>query len=209
MIKLERDRYGNDGSVVRARTTHYCEGYRCNQRAINAGEFYYRAVAFPGSEVVEKGNPPWVMKLCRDCLNDPMLERFDAAVASLLPSVTRDNGTVYTPRTIRAVLIGPEDDAPEAVMVLGTHDVDRARTVAAEEARRYWLEMGDNDYPRLGDHKTTWMRRDIVSFDSIDGPYYNFTLDREHGAAAIEFTIRWEIDAPSDPAETPLEGIES
>lgn len=78
MIKLPKDRYGNEGWVVKARRHHYCESstYRCD-RSIKPGDHYYRAIAWSRTEVNE-GPAPWVMKICRGCLNEEQQAAFDA-----------------------------------------------------------------------------------------------------------------------------------
>ncbi|CAD5999066.1 hypothetical protein [Agreia sp. COWG] len=79
MIKIPADRYGNTGWAVKARKAFRCEIYP--SRDIQPGEYYYRAMAWPGSDVnPDKGF--MVMRICRDCLNDEHRMQFDVAVNS-------------------------------------------------------------------------------------------------------------------------------
>lgn len=78
MIKLPKDKHGNEGWVVKAHKQHRCEGYR-HSRVIEPGEHYYRAVAWPVTDA-NSGTTPWVIKLCRECISDGMAEAFDAAL---------------------------------------------------------------------------------------------------------------------------------
>jgi hypothetical protein len=83
MIKLPKDKYGNEGWVVKARKPHRCEGYRHEYKHIKPGEHYYRTIAWPGSDGNYDGPGPWVLKLCRECVaenNAEMAAEFDAAV---------------------------------------------------------------------------------------------------------------------------------
>lgn len=82
MIKLPNDKYGNEGWVVKARKPFWCDmGNSACGGSIQAGEHYYRAIAWPHSDG-GNGRTPWVLRLCRDCLHDEMREHFDAVVAS-------------------------------------------------------------------------------------------------------------------------------
>jgi hypothetical protein len=207
MIKLERDQYGNDGSLVRAAKAHRCEAHG-GVKVIQPGEFYYRAVAFPGSDIVDSNDPPWVLRICRDCLHEPMLSRFDEAVAKLLPSVTRDNGTVYTPRTVRAIMLGDEDEVND-IVVLGTHDAHQAVAKAREVLSAHWAEfIRDRDmYPTPVEPLQTWISRSLMRWDDIDGPWYSYGVDRDFGAAAVRFNLIWGA-APTNRTDTPLEGLD-
>lgn len=80
MIRLTTDRYDNEGWAVKARKSHWCEGYRHGSRAqIMPGQYYYRAVSWPGSDA-NGGTTPWIMKLCRDCMPEAMRAEFDSVV---------------------------------------------------------------------------------------------------------------------------------
>ena len=85
MIKLPPDKYGNEGWAVKARKPHKCEGYRHDGGHISAGDFYYRGVCWPGD--VNTSNEPWVIKLCRDCLQEEMQCAFDAIVTTQTPLI--------------------------------------------------------------------------------------------------------------------------
>lgn len=85
MIKLPKDKYGNEGWAVKAVKAHRCESnrYGC-VRIIEPGIFYYRAVMFPGE--FHDGPAPWVMKICRECLYEDMQAAFDALVPVQTPT---------------------------------------------------------------------------------------------------------------------------
>lgn len=77
MIKITTDRYGNKGWAVKARKLHYCEATnRDCLGAIQPGTFYFRAIAFPDGDI-NCGTTPWVMKICRNCLNEYQKPEFD------------------------------------------------------------------------------------------------------------------------------------
>lgn len=84
MIRLPDDNFDNVGWAVKARTFHRCEVRDDGCTGIRAGEFYYRAMAWPGSDV-NPGRVPWIMRICRTCLRDQRRAQFDAA----LPHVHR------------------------------------------------------------------------------------------------------------------------
>lgn len=67
MLKLPNDKHGNEGWAVRARKAHRCEWHGAGCRGIAPGDWYYRAVAWPRTDV-NNGSVPWIMRLCRDCL---------------------------------------------------------------------------------------------------------------------------------------------
>lgn len=80
MIKLPRDRFGNEGWVVKARKAHRCEGDTTGcVGIIEPGTNYYRAIMFPGE--FHDGPGPWVMRICRACLHEEMGRAFDAIVS--------------------------------------------------------------------------------------------------------------------------------
>lgn len=79
MIKMPKDQHGNEGWLVKARKFHRCESHRCECKHIEPGDYYYRAVAWPGDEV-NGGTTPWIIKICRACLYEPLLAKFDALV---------------------------------------------------------------------------------------------------------------------------------
>lgn len=80
MIKLPRDRHGNEGWIVRARKQHRCQmgwSHRDCLKTIEPGTNYYRAIAWPG-HVANEGPAPWVMRICRKCINDEQRQHFEA-----------------------------------------------------------------------------------------------------------------------------------
>lgn len=79
MIKLADDKHGNVGWAVMARKSHRCEVRNEGCSGIIPGSPYYRAIAWPGTDV-NNGHVPWVMKICRDCLSDERRLQFDAAL---------------------------------------------------------------------------------------------------------------------------------
>jgi hypothetical protein len=79
VIKLPKDKYGNEGWLVKARKSHTCEGYRHTGRHIFPGDFYNRAICWPNNDA-NGTNVPWVLKLCRGCLHEEMQTMFDAAI---------------------------------------------------------------------------------------------------------------------------------
>lgn len=97
----------------------------------------------------------------------------DRTWGELVP-VTRPNGRVYRPRRApRAVVVEPDDfHVDEQVIVLGTHDEERARALAMR------LRPVD-PYP----HEATWMRKAIRKGD----PYY--MVDEVRGAPALVFEV--------------------
>lgn len=60
---------------------------------------------------------------------------------SALPAIERPNGKQYRPRKITGNAVGDENGCVIAVIVLGTHDVERARPLA-EDCARYWVDGG-------------------------------------------------------------------
>lgn len=59
------------------------------------------------------------------------------AEAEKLPVVMRPNGKPYQPEYIRAKFWDNEDSGEAGVIVLGTHDIEAARSVAVEWCK-YW-----------------------------------------------------------------------
>lgn len=76
MRKLPGDKYGNIGWSVMARKPHRCEVRNDGCQGILAETPYYRAIAWPRTDV-NNGRVPWVMKICRDCLTDERRLQFD------------------------------------------------------------------------------------------------------------------------------------
>ena len=86
MIKLPGDRHGNEGWAVKARKPHRCEMRNYGCEGITAGLPYYRAVAWPRTDV-NNGSAPWILRICRDCLSDERRMQFDAALNPELMSM--------------------------------------------------------------------------------------------------------------------------
>jgi hypothetical protein len=67
--------------------------------------------------------------------------------------IIRPNGKPYRPRKVTGHAVADEDDMVTAVLVLGTHDIERARPFA-EECVRLWV---DSSYTAAGP-VTGWWR---------------------------------------------------
>lgn len=89
MIKIPKDRYGNEGWAVRARKAFRCADCR---REVQPGECYYRAVAWPRTDINE-GSVPWVLRLCVGCLHEDHRARFDAIVDARITVVSQEGST--------------------------------------------------------------------------------------------------------------------
>lgn len=61
--------------------------------------------------------------------------------AEVLPVIMRPNGKPYRPRKVTGHAVADEDDFVIAVIVLGTHDAERARPLA-EDCVRAWVDDG-------------------------------------------------------------------
>jgi hypothetical protein len=61
--------------------------------------------------------------------------------AQALEVITRPNGKPYRPRKIMAYPVADADDMASGVMVLGTHDVERARKLA-DRCAAAWVDGG-------------------------------------------------------------------
>ena len=99
------DRHGRmiagDLRVRRANRAHVCDGYRCDQRGIFAGEPYAIATMYPSDEDYNyvRRDRPWErlntavrMKLCVPCLSDDARDLLE--VESVGSNVTdRENGS--------------------------------------------------------------------------------------------------------------------
>lgn len=85
MIRLPDDNFDNVGWAVKAVKFHRCEVRDEGCTGIKAGEHYYRAMAWPGSDV-NAGRRPWTMRICRTCLRDPRRAQFDAVTQPTDPS---------------------------------------------------------------------------------------------------------------------------
>lgn len=104
-----------------------------------------------------------------------------------LPPITRPNGKLYRPRSLRVVGWDDHSTYPESwqVAVLGTHDIARAR----EEARHGY------HCPHLINPETGWVRLGMRRGDP------HWVYDEVRGAACVIF------DESDDPPEEPTHGI--
>lgn len=95
-----------------------------------------------------------------------------------LVAVTRSNGKVYRPRKApRAIQVDNtwawEDEADSVIVVLGTHDIERAFGLAA----KHWPGAQKETAHR------TWVRETIRSGDRT------IAYDPVRGAAAVTFDV--------------------
>lgn len=67
-----------------------------------------------------------------------------------LPPVRRPNGKWYWPRKVNGNAVCDENDNLVAVLVLGTHDVERARPLAEDCARAWTDDDGTAASPGAG-----------------------------------------------------------
>lgn len=65
----------------------------------------------------------------------------NATEAVVTEPITRPNGKTYRSRKVTGHAVVDEDDMVVAVLVLGTHDIERARPLA-EECVRLWVDGG-------------------------------------------------------------------
>jgi hypothetical protein len=115
--------------------------------------------------------------------------------------IARPNGKLYRPRTIRTQVMGPEDEAPTSIVVLGTRDVAEAEAAARLDAIAFSDLMYSGDYVLVitpDEPREVWYRKSLLAWDEIDGPRFSFETDEEHGAAGLEFTVR-EVDRLEEP----------
>lgn len=81
MIRVPTDKHGNVGWVVRANKPHRCEMRNAGCTGIAKGDRYYRAMAWPNSDV-NHSEQPWVLRVCRACLHDEHRALFDSVAGS-------------------------------------------------------------------------------------------------------------------------------
>lgn len=62
-------------------------------------------------------------------------------IAATGDTITRPNGRPYRPRKVVAWPVADADEMTSGVMVLGTHDVERARPLA-DECAAAWVDGG-------------------------------------------------------------------
>lgn len=93
-----------------------------------------------------------------------------------MTAITRPNGKLYRPRKVTANAVVDEDEALCGVIVLGTHDVDRAARLAAEYAR--W-QLGAG-YTAAGP-LAGWFR------EGYESGHLRWLDDSERGRAGVWF----------------------
>ncbi|NUT46734.1 MAG: hypothetical protein HOV94_05350 [Saccharothrix sp.] len=106
-------------------------------------------------------------------------------MATRPPAIRRPNGRLYRPGSVRAHLWGDEDDDRTVhrwgYHVLGTHDVELTRAVAAEA-----MALSFSDHPEatiMRPRPGRWLR---LRFERCDPVWEE---DEEHGAAAVTFHV--------------------
>jgi hypothetical protein len=72
---------------------------------------------------------------------DGVLGRCEEPGPPPLVPVTRPDGRVYRPRKVIAYPVADADEMTSGVMVLGTHDIERAR-VLADQCAAAWADGG-------------------------------------------------------------------
>lgn len=96
-------------------------------------------------------------------------------------TLTRPNGKTYRPRgRLRVVSIDDPFDDTARVIVLGTHDSERALPLALQE----WRSCG-YDEPMDSNGAPTWLRE--VPWDDSGQADYSLLDDPERGRAALIF----------------------
>ena len=93
-------------------------------------------------------------------------------------AITRPNGKPYRPRKVTGHAVADEDDMVVAVVVLGTHDVERARPLA-EDCVRAWV---DGSYTAVNP-VTGWWR------DGFDMGQRCWVADPVRGRAGVWFKV--------------------
>jgi hypothetical protein len=129
----------------------------------------------------------------------PKTTRFTGGTMKL-EAIERPNGKMYRPRAIRVQVMGAEDEAPDAIAVLGTRDSSLAIEAARVEVSEYMRLWYDGDYAlNITDDAPipVWYTRGLTSWNSIDGPRFHFTNDPVKGAAGLLFRLE-EVEVPRD-----------
>lgn len=104
---------------------------------------------------------------------------------SAIPPVIRPNGKPYRPRKLVAYAWEDYDNCRSGVVVLGTHDPERARELASSSAR-YWYGTA-----YIVEPARVWWH------DGIEHGERRWQHDAVRGRAGVCFT------ASDDPEETP------
>lgn len=90
--------------------------------------------------------------------------------------IQRPNGKLYRPRKIIAHAVADEDGATSGVIVLGTHDIERARKLA-DECAAAWVASG---YVATSPDRG-WFR------EGFEGGELRWLRDEERGRAGVCF----------------------
>jgi len=100
-------------------------------------------------------------------------------VTSSLSPIVRPNGKLYRPRKLRVVFyeLPSEDEVYSQTIVLGTHDVELARSVARYGGILHYLTQPHIGWMRLGYDRgeQLWLHDDVrgaacVIFNESDDP---------------------------------------
>lgn len=102
-----------------------------------------------------------------------------------LPAIERPNGKLYRPRKLVAHIVGDEDEIPSSVLVLGTHDPERAQALADVVAKRHTYASAVAVKPEL-----VWWR------DSIRDGRGWWVEDPVRGRAGVWFAEIEETELP-------------
>jgi len=115
--------------------------------------------------------------------------------AGPLEPITRPNGKTYRPRKVVAHRWENDDDWYEGcgVLVLGTHDIERARKLATE-CCEYWFSMPYAVKPQPG-----WYRLGYAGASTGDPTWLH---DEVRGRAGVMFTASDDLPADSTQEET-------
>ena len=96
-------------------------------------------------------------------------------MADLKP-IERPSGKVYRPRKVIAHAVADEDGLTSGVMVLGTHDIERAQKLA-DECAAAWVESG---YVAISP-ECGWFR------EGFEAGELRWLRDEERGRAGVCF----------------------
>jgi hypothetical protein len=105
-----------------------------------------------------------------------------------LTPIQRPNGKIYRSRAVTANAVVDEDQILSGVIVLGTHDRERAQPLADRYAR--W-QLGSGY--AAASPRTGWYR------DAFEGGERRWITDEERGRAGVYFAEIAEIPPSPDP----------
>jgi hypothetical protein len=113
------------------------------------------------------------------------------------PPVQRPNGKLYRPRAEpRAQLLGYPDDDPDAVVVLGTHDVPAAHVIAQQAVDEYIRDVFGTTAPDyaidLVQAEQTWIR-EVPDGDDAGYMRRLYRHDPDRGRAAVRFGFKFRF----------------